>query len=131
MDTIDPQWKHTVTNIAVPRSTNSQSTTVRLGDAWLESVDIFWLPGHVGLTGIRIQYGGDAIVPWNQLTQFIVGDNQDKTFQVGMYVPGPITVVTQNTDTFAHSFRLTWKWQEYWKSPAVQPNVPLAPLVLS
>lgn len=128
MDTIDPLHKQAVVNITTPKSTNV-TTAFALGrPVTLEKVDILFAPGHVALTGVRINYQGVAILPWNQPTLFVVGDSERLVFELGMYVSGGLSIVTHNGDTQPHQHMLTFHYMEYIERNSLQA-LPTPPLV--
>lgn len=112
-DTIDVQAKYLTTQVNIAKNVATQTTLVDLGERMLESFDAFFAPGHVGLTGFRILYGGVAIVPWNQSTSFIVGNNERRPFTLGLHVSGKLSIVTTNLDkAYAHAIVFTFKLTE-------------------
>lgn len=111
MDTLDVSVKYLITSITRAAHATG-STTVNLGERIALSVNVFFTPGHVGLVGVAISYAGLQLLPYNQPGSFILGDNERLNFDLGMYLPGPITVRTQNSDSAAHTVQLTWKVQE-------------------
>lgn len=130
VDSIDPQSKTIVSTIATNAKASKNTIITILPDIILEKVSILFPAGHAGLTGVRLVYGGVALLPWNQLTQFIIGDSERLSFDIGMYVSGPITVATTNADTAAHSHFLEFTYHEYREQNAVVSltPVPLAAL---
>lgn len=106
--TIDVRTKYLVQSIPIPRNTTTQTTTFVLGNVVLETLDVFYSPGHVGLVGVRVNYAGVTIVPWNQPTVFVVGSNERRLFDVGIPVGDQLSIVTRNLDArFAHTIVLT------------------------
>lgn len=128
MDTIDVTTRYSVADITTPKATNTQSTIIRLAEAWVETVDILFAPGHAALTGVRLVYGGNIVLPWDGVGAFIAGDNERLRFVMGMYMPGPITIVTHNNDTLPHRHLVTFGWHTYTDA-GVGPLAPV-PLVV-
>lgn len=113
MDTIDVSAKYQTVDITTPKSTNAQTQVISVGDRIIHAVDVLFAPGHVGLTGVRLLYGGITILPWNQPANFIVGDSERLHFQLDLYAPGPITIVTHNGDSQAsHRHIFTFELHE-------------------
>lgn len=115
MRPIDPSYKYTTVTITTPARTASKTTVwdFSLGmDVILEELKILFAPGHVALTGVRVMYGGEPLIPWGQRTAFIAGDNERLPFDVGMYISTPLTIVTTNNDTYQHSHVLVSKYRE-------------------
>lgn len=126
METIDVAVKYVTSTITTNKNTNTLNTVIDLGDRILQTVEILFAPGHVALTGVRLLMGGTAILPWNQPTSFIFGDNERLTFKLGIYVPGPITIVTHNADSVAHMHQITFALTEVPdKSSGLYTPVPL------
>lgn len=126
--TYDVAARYLTTSIATPRKTASKSTAWTFGPAILEELQILWAPGHVALTGVRVSYKGVTILPWNQPTAFLVGDNERQIFEMGMHILDTITVVTQNNDNYPHTHYLTAKLTDVpltGDNPAPQP-LPIA-----
>lgn len=129
MDTLDVSAKYLVTSITRAAHATG-TTTVQLGNRIAESVEVFYTPGHVGLVGVAISYAGLQLLPYGQVGSFILGDNERLNFELGMYLPGPVTVTSRNQDSAAHTVQLTWKLREI----ALPGNLPAAtpiPLVVS
>ncbi len=84
-----------------------QSTNWTVGNGVIERVDVVIPPGHLALTGLQLQWGGRQVVPFDG-AEFLVGDNDEITVELGLYVhTGVVVVRTFNTDdTFAHAFLL-------------------------
>jgi hypothetical protein len=94
--------------------------TDELGDVWVNSVNVRIPPGHCGQTGIQIQYGGVPIVPWNDLTAFIVEDDKDYDFDVNFEFDQSLTVILFNQGAYSHTFYVRWN---------VTPIVLMTPLI--
>lgn len=129
MDTLDVSAKYLVTSITRARHATG-STIVSLGDRIAESVNVFFTPGHVGLMGVAISYAGVQLLPYGQSGTFIIGDNERLTFELGMYLPGPVTVTTRNQDSAAHTVQLTWKVRELVLGASLPVAAPI-PLVVA
>lgn len=122
MDTIDVSAKYLRLRIDTPRKVATQTNVFPLGERILESLSVLFPLGHAGLTGLRVNYNGVAVLPWNQPTQFVVGDNERLTFEMGLYVSAPLSIVSVNNDNVAHSLYLTAKLREL--GAAAQPIAP-------
>lgn len=129
MDTLDVSAKYLVTSVTRAAHATG-TTTVRIGDRIADSVTVFFTPGHVGLVGVAISYAGLQLLPYGQSGSFVLGDNERLTYELGMYLPGPITVTTRNQDSAAHTVQLTWKVREI----ALPGSLPVAapiPLIVA
>lgn len=99
------------TTFTVPAGTPAAAPLVSpvvLEDAQLESVRIVIPPGHFGLTGLAVLWGGIQIVPFGQGTSIVANDEiidyawDDEITANGLALSG------FNTDVFPHSFYLRW-----------------------
>lgn len=113
MDTIDLAHKQQILNI-----TNAARQTKTTLFSWppdieLEKVDMLFLPGHGGLTGVRINYGGTTILPWGQTSSFVFGASERLGLPIGLYIAGPLSIVTTNTDNVAHLTQLVFYYHEF------------------
>jgi hypothetical protein len=125
--TIDVTAKYVTTTIAIPTNTATQSVTFALGERLLDTLDVHFTPGHAGLTGLRVSYAGVTILPWNQPSAFLVGDNERRLFEMGLHISGPLTLTTRNLDKgFPHSIIVTAKLREI----VLVTEAPPAPLTL-
>lgn len=126
---IDVAAKYLTTTVTLAKNVTTQTQTVTLGERLLESVDVYFAPGHAGLTGVALSYGGVTILPWNQGGQFLIGNNERRLFELGIHVSGLVTITTRNQDkAYAHTIVLTWKLTELVLTgetslPAVPPIV--------
>lgn len=105
-----PRERLRAVTITTPPNTTAaapQSTNWTVGNGALDRVDIVIPPGHQALTGIQLQWGGRQLVPYDG-AEFVQGDDDEITVELGVYVHTGIVVVrTFNTDdTFPHSFIL-------------------------
>lgn len=131
MDTIDVSAKYQTVDITTPKNTGAQTLVISVGDRIIRAVDVLFAPGHVGLTGVRLQYAGVTILPWNQPSNFIVGDSERLRFQLDLYAPGPLTIITHNGDSQAsHRHIFTFELHEV-DNPAGVMQSPTIPLLLS
>jgi hypothetical protein len=117
--TIDVQAKYVTLSITVAKATTS-TTSFPLGERIVDTLDVKWAPGHVGLVGFRITYNSTTILPWNQTASFIVGDNERIVYEMGLHVSAPLSVTVRNQDTFPHTVILTAKLREI-DLPALAP----------
>lgn len=96
--------------VTVPAGTAKaapQSTAAPVSNVVLNRVELRIPPGHGGLTGFSLQWNGVSIVPFASPAQFIVGDDDDLTFDINEQIGGGLVVVAFNTDAvLPHSFHL-------------------------
>lgn len=109
--TIDVAAKYITTTVTC-NAKSTATATLNCGERILESLTALWAPGHVGLVGFRMEYGGVAMLPWNQATAFLVGDNERITYDLSLHVSGLVTFKLSNTDTYRHSIIFTAKLTE-------------------
>jgi hypothetical protein len=96
--------------------------TDELGDVWVNSVNVRIPPGHAGQTGLQLQYAGVPIVPWNDITTFLVDNDKDYDFPIGFEFDQSLTIVMYNQGSYPHTFYCRWN---------VTPIVLLQPLLAS
>lgn len=119
--------------ITVPPFTTAaapQTTSVDLGSVVLQQVEVLIALGHSWLTGLRVEYSGQALLPWSIPFDWIVGDGDRVPFEMDFDVSRPLTIRTFNTDVFQHVFRLRFKVSD--PTPEIGPVavslVPITPL---
>lgn len=100
-----------------------------MGNGALDRVDIVIPSGHVGLTGVRLLWGGRQLVPYDG-AEFLTGDDDEVTVELGVYVhTGVLVVQTFNTDdAFAHAFLLRAYVTDLGPGPELVLPLPPAPL---
>lgn len=128
MDTIDVATRYSSVSINAPAKTASTSSIITLANAVVESCEIVYAPGHVWLIGVRLLYAGVVVLPWNGVGSYIFGDNERLERDIGMYMPGPITVNVSNTDALAHGVIVIFKWHTYM--PPVLATPPSQSLIV-
>jgi len=98
-------------NVLTPINTATTSpliTQVNLGDVMLHKVRIRIPPGHSGQTGIQIRLGSNTIIPWNDATKFIVGNDDRLEFDYEDEVTTGLTIATYNVGNYPHTFYVTF-----------------------
>ena len=76
------------------------ATDVPIGTAWLWEVNVRIPPGHAGLTGIAMVDSNQFIVPYALAGQaWLIGDDDNLTFDVAQEIGSNVTLLTYNTDT--------------------------------
>lgn len=111
---VQPRYVQTV--VTVPAGTaliSPLAQSFALGVVVVDRIEVMIPPGHAGLTGLAILYGGVPLVPWQtgnvpltSLADFLVGDDKDWQFSVGFQISGPLQIRAFNTDVYDHSFYL-------------------------
>lgn len=125
MDTIDVTARYSEVVITTPAKTAVQNTTISLANAYVDALTVLFPVGHAALTGFRLQYAGNSLIPWNGVGTWIVGDGERIPFIVGMYMPGVITLGSKNDDTIAHTLFVTVQWHTYTEAaPMTALSVP-------
>lgn len=127
---MDQLWPLTVTVPPGTLQSAPQVTPWRTDDApELSYFDIIVPNGHNGLTGIKLLWSGTEIVPWDN-TAFLTANDEKIHVEFGGYITvNALTVVTYNTDIFAHSFYLRALIKQVLPASMCQP-VDLASLVM-
>ena len=85
------------TAIATP-----QSTLCDLAECTIDRLEILIPSGHLGFTGIALEYGGQRLIPAFQNSAWIIGDNNLLTYVMDFDVGQPVTIKTYNTGSFVH-----------------------------
>jgi hypothetical protein len=120
----------TVTTAANTPSSSPQVTTWSIGRGVVDRIDIVIPDGHAGLTGIALLWGGRQVVPYED-GEWIVGNDDEVTVALDLYVHDSLEVLTYNEDdTFAHSHLLRvyvvgpGPEEELLAVPSVIPSAP-------
>lgn len=94
-------------SVTVPANTPRAApvdVALPLEDAQLTRFDITVPDGHNGLTGLRVLWSGQQIVPWGN-NSFIVANNRTIPVAFNDYITASGVVFEAfNTDVFAHTF---------------------------
>lgn len=120
-----------VLNINTPLNTpiaTPLSTQWDLGNQELTRLSIMVPRGHNGLTGIKVLYDGVAIFPFTLPQQFLIANGETVGEEIGFEVSHPLTIVTYNTDIFAHRFYLRCTIADLTAAPQ-SSSVPIVPIV--
>lgn len=72
----------------------------------MEKIELQIPPGHVGATGIRFRQSKQQIVPWSNTVAWIIGDDIDMTFPVGIEIDTGFDIIAYNVGNYPHSFYL-------------------------
>lgn len=111
-----PEVKHFRVDVTVQPNTAAAAATatnVELGLVIVDTIEVLIPLGHAGLTGLRVTYDGATILPWTQGDRWLIGDNVDRAFPVGLPVSHPLVVRAFNTDdTFPHTFFLNIAYRD-------------------
>ena len=131
MDTIDVAHRYQALSTSLAKNQHNFAVNWTITDAGgdiLEELQVVFPAGHAGLTGVRVNYGGVTILPWNMPTTFLYGDNERQTYQMGIYVSGPLQVVFTNNDNVLHTFQLVAKTANVTPPPTVPTPIALLSL---
>lgn len=75
-------------------------------DAVVSDIEVLIPPGPNGTTGVRVMKGDVQLIPWGA-PSWIIGNDYDRTFALGGYLPtSDITVEAYNIGQNTHSFYL-------------------------
>lgn len=88
----------------VPAHTPSLVQNVTLGFRIVDTIGMLFAQGHVALTGFRLEYDGKAIIPWDQPTSFLVGNDERRVLPLNFQVMKPMRFVFLNSDNVPHTF---------------------------
>lgn len=127
---LSPRYVHLHPTAAASTAQASPTST-----AWdigapvvLEEIRLIIPNGHAGLTGIRIDYSGQTILPWSYPSQWFIGNQTDWVFDMGrLEVSAPLTVWTYNTDALTHGWELVAKISDL---PAPGSQMPIRAAVI-
>lgn len=127
--TFDVSHKYLVLDVTTAAATALQTTLFDVGSRIVEVLDVFWPPGANGLVGLRVNFAGVTLLPWNQPARFLVGNGERRRFEFALPVDAPLQVVTQNNDpAFQHTIVITADLIER-PSDLVAAATPLLPLM--
>lgn len=95
--------------LTVPAQTLSSSPTVQsfnLGQTQIVGLRVVIPKGHVGLTGLQLLNGGTRIVPWDNATQWLTGDDEIVDIDLNTQAANTMTLRGFNTGQLQHTFYL-------------------------
>lgn len=102
---VDPQY--VALKVGTPpgsTSTSPQVVPITLPSGILEAVDLTIPPGHLGFTGVSLRLSGTTILPFSNPERFIIGDNLQETFLLGVEIDTKLQVASFNTGQYSHAF---------------------------
>lgn len=125
-------WPVTISTPAGTAIATPQVTFPGIGDIWLEKAEIQVPSGPTGLTGVYIANNGTAIVPFATPAQWLVLNDDLVDYPVGVEVSSGLSIVTYNTDTFAHTtyIRLIGQYMSVQNAP-LSAGLQMAPVSAS
>lgn len=101
-----------VAHVCVPPGTGKDkpyTQKVALEGAMLREVLVLIPPGHRGVTGVRIKYGLELLLPYHQ-DDWIIGDNISVTDKLYWPLPeSPVELVVEaynDSDAYTHCFHI-------------------------
>lgn len=96
----------------------------------VEEIRVVIPAGHAGLTGVRLDYAGQTILPWSNPAGWLIGNDSDWVFDMGyLEVGAGMTIVGYNTDGIAHGFDVTFKVRDITAAPSVASGARAAVVV--
>lgn len=130
MGTVAVTRRTVATSLVVPAQTASASPlsqALALGQTQIVGVRIIIPRGHVGLTGLQILNGGTRILPWDDATAWIVGDDEKVDFDLNTQAANTMTLRGYNTGQLQHTFYLRFEVDDnqYLRRPQSNLLVPL------
>lgn len=97
------------TSLTVPSGTLSSApvtANLQLGFVRLVELEVRIPAGHLGFTGFAIDHADVRLVPWNDPSQWLVGDNDLLRYPLDIDAPRVLVMKGFNTGTFSHAFYL-------------------------
>lgn len=116
-----------VTTPAGTASSAPQQIIWQIGRGVLGKLDVVIPAGHAGLTGIAIVWGGRQIVPYEG-GEWIVGNDDEITIELELYVDSSVVVTTYNTDVWDHSHYLRAYMHDLELAPELVGTLPVLEL---
>lgn len=80
--------------------------TLNIVDTQLIEVQVIIPRGHNGLTGLAVRLGTTRVLPWDDPTAWLRGNDENRTFPVYTQAAAVATILGFNTGQLAHSFYL-------------------------
>lgn len=115
-------WPRTVTTSANTPVSGPQIDQWPIVQGQLRQFRIQIPAGHNGRTGLKINYHGTEVIPWN-LNSWLIGSGEVFTIPWGDEIMETgLSIITYNIDSMAHTFYL---YAEVW--PTVEPVVQFSP----
>lgn len=99
-------------DLTVPAQTaiaSATTTNLSLGNTQLARVRIRIPTGHAGLTGFAMEFSGGRIVPWDDVTKWVIGNDEIEWYEVNLQVGRSVQLRGYNLDTLDHTFYLTFE----------------------
>lgn len=108
MSDLQQTYNYTVT-AGTTETAPSVQDAIPAGPYRVDRVAIVIPPGHCGLTGLQLWYGGNAMIPYD--SGWISGDNEVYTIAYSAkYPPGASWQVAMlNNDVYDHHFQVRWE----------------------
>lgn len=98
---------------------------VSVGFVVLEAVQIIIPAGHNGLTGIALSDSGQVFLPFDDPPTFLIGDDDDQTYDVGIEVANLLEILVYNTDVFDHAWHVRLRVRDFTMPVAsARPMIP-------
>jgi hypothetical protein len=92
-----------------PESNPVIGDAIPAGSYRVDKATVVIPPGHCGLTGIQLWYGGNAMIPYD--SGWISGDDEVYPFDYSEAYPlgAPWQVAMLNNDVYDHHFQVRWE----------------------
>lgn len=105
------------------------TTVISLENALLLDIEILIPAGHTGLTGVRVRFSQQQVLPFGS-NSWIVADDYLRIFDINQEVGSKtVSVQTYNNDIYQHTFYLRFHIRELSDSGIA--GVSRAPIVLA
>jgi hypothetical protein len=113
-------WPVIITVPAGTAQSSPQKTSPKLGQVWLDSIELRTPPGHKGTTGILVANSGTPLLPYSNTSTYLTTDDETTSRDFGIEVDTGLQVFTFNTDIVPHVFYL-----HFIGRPMVLQNPPI------
>ena len=83
------------------------TTPVGISTVWLWRMEVRIPPGHQGMTGIALVDSGSFVIPYDPGGQaWLIGDDDDLSYDYGRELGANVALATYNTGTFVHAWQV-------------------------
>ena len=128
----DPEYVAWVEPSCAAGTTASAYTLMSAGIATvlLHRLEVRIPPGHQGMTGIALIDSGSFVVPYSpSAPAWLIGDDDDLSYQYGRELGANVQLATYNTGTFVHAWQVRMIYTPMSVAGLDVPVITIDPLV--